>query len=115
MQDFRNVDTWNKAHGLVLRVYHETKSLPRDEVFGITMLLRRSATAIASRIAEGCGREINSDFAVDLRKAAAHCSELEYLVLLARDLHLWTPTLSEELMASAVEIRKMTFGLLRKL
>ena len=110
MQDFRNVDAWKKAHGLALRIYQETKSLPRDETLGITMQLRRSATAIASQIAGGCGSEGNCDFAVDLRKAAAQCSELEYLVLLTKDLALWPPTLSDELMASAVEVRKMIFN-----
>ena len=110
MQDFRNVDAWKKAHGLALRIYEETKSLPRDETFGITMQLRQSATAIASQIADGCGSEGNGGFAVDFRKAAGHCSELEYLVLLTKDLALWPPTLSDELMASAVEVRKMIYN-----
>jgi len=81
MQDFRNIDTWKKAHGLTLRVFEETKSLPRDETFGITMLLRRSATSIASQIAESCRRGDKVEAAADLRKAAASCGELEYLVL----------------------------------
>lgn len=110
MQDFRAVDTWKLAHGLVLRIYQETKSLPRDETFGITMQLRQSATAIASQISEGCATKQDEEFAGDFHKAAAHCAQLEYLILLAKDLALWPPALSDELMASAIEVRKMIFN-----
>jgi len=37
MQDFKNVGAWKKAHLLVLRVYQETNTLPREEIFGVTM------------------------------------------------------------------------------
>jgi four helix bundle protein len=105
MQDFRNEDTWKKAHSLALRVYEETKSLPRDETFGIIMQLRQNATAIASAIAAGCGSDENSQAAVDLRQAAARCCELEYMILLAKDLGFWPPTLCHELTMSAAGIR----------
>jgi four helix bundle protein len=82
------MEVWEKAHSLVLDVYRETKGFPREELFGITMQLRRSAVAIATRIAEGCGRDGNVDFAVDLRRAKSSFSELEYGILLARDLGL---------------------------
>jgi four helix bundle protein len=110
MQDFQTVDTWKRAHGLVLRIYQETKSLPRDETFGITMQLRQSATAIASQITGSCAKQENKEFAGDFHKVAAHCTELEYLILLAKDLALWPPALSDELMASAIEVRKMIFN-----
>jgi four helix bundle protein len=79
------------------------------------MQLRRSATAIASRIAEGCGREGNVDFMVDLRKAVASCNEVEYLLLLAKDLEYMKHEVYEQLTAETIEIRKMLRGLLRKL
>ena len=56
MQDFKNIGAWEKAHALVLSVYRETQTMPREEVFGITMQLRRVATAMATRLAEGSGR-----------------------------------------------------------
>jgi len=115
MQDFRNVEAWVKAHELVLRIYRETGAMPHEEAFGITFQLRRSAIAIATRIAEGCGRENNIDFANDLRRAIASCNELEYLVLLARDLQLWSAELSDELITNTIQTRKMTYGFLRKL
>jgi len=115
MQDFRNVDVWAKAHAVVLSIYRETLSLPKDEVFGVTIQLRRAAASIATRIAEGSGRTSNIDFAMDLRRAAASCNELEYLVLLARDLSYWKPEIADRLIADIVEVRKMIHGLLRKM
>jgi four helix bundle protein len=70
---------------------------------------------VATRIAEGCGRENNLEFAVDLRKGIATCSEVEYLVLLARDLEYLNSEICEKLTADVVEVRKMIYGLLRKL
>jgi four helix bundle protein len=113
MQDFRNVEGWGKAHALVLRTYRETVGMPKDEIFGMTMLLRRTAIAVATRIAEGSGRNQNLEFAVDLRKAAASCNEMEYLIVLARDLTFWKPELAASLIEDTVEVRKMIFGLLR--
>ena len=112
MQDFQKIDAWRKAHALVLAVYRETQSMPREEIFGVTNQLRRSALAIASRIAEGSG---GVEFAVALRKAQASCNELEYLILVARDLGYWKPEAGERLTVDTIEVRKMTHGLLRKL
>jgi four helix bundle protein len=112
MQDFRNLDAWSKAHRLVLSVYSATRALPREEIFGITMQLRRAATAVPMRIAEACGGEAH-EMARELRKAAAMTSDLEYLLLLAGDLELFNGPLKERLMTDVVEVRKMIFGLIR--
>lgn len=75
-----------KAHALALAVHKATQTFAREEVFGLTLQLRRGSVAVAARIAEGCGRESNVELASDLRRAAALCSEVEYHLLLARDL-----------------------------
>jgi four helix bundle protein len=106
---------WKKAHALVLAVYLETQAMPREEVFGVTNQLRRSSVAIATRIAEGSGRDTNVEFSIDLRKAQVSCNELEYLTLVARDLGYWKTEICEHLTISTIEVRKMTHGLLRKL
>jgi four helix bundle protein len=115
MQDFRNIDAWRLAHKVTLSLYRETLSLPKEEVFGVTIQLRRSATAIATRIAEGAGRSAVTEFAGDLRRAAASCNELEYLIVLARDLGYWKPDVANGLIDDTVEVRKVIFGLLRRM
>jgi four helix bundle protein len=86
MKDFRNLDVWNKAHQLTLDVYRGTGSFPLDERFGLTSQIRRSAASIAANIAEGCGRTGNAEFHRFLPMAIGSASELEYHILLARDL-----------------------------
>jgi four helix bundle protein len=99
----------------VLAIYRATQTLPKEELFWVTMQLRRTATAIPARIAEGCGRDSNAEFVVDLRRGQAACNETEYLLLLAKDLGYLKAEMHENLNAETVEVRKMLYGLLRKL
>jgi four helix bundle protein len=50
---FRDLIVWRKAHEFVLAVYRESASFPRNELFGFTAQLRRSAISIPANIAEG--------------------------------------------------------------
>ena len=100
---------------MVLAIYGATGELPSSENFGLTHQLRRSAANVATRIAEGCGRDSNAEFAVELRRAKAAASELEYLLLLAHDLRYVGEERHRELTESVVEVRKMISGLLRRL
>ncbi len=92
MQNFRELKVWNKAHAVTLAAYSATESFPASERYGLTSQMRRAATSIAANIAEGCGRSSDADFARFLHVALGSASELEYLVLLARDLRLITNT-----------------------
>jgi four helix bundle protein len=99
----------------VLAVYRASQALPKEEVFGVSMQMRRTSAAIATRIADGCGRDSDPEFAVELRRALASTNEVEYLILLAKDLGHLKPELHDSLTAETVEVRKMIYGLLRKL
>ena len=115
MRDFRGIDVWRKAHELALAVYRVTDSLPKSEVFGITVQLRRAAIAVPTRIADGCGRDGDVEFASQLHKARAASSELEYLLLLSRDLGYLPVEIYEGIREQVVTVRKMLSGLLRRL
>ena len=79
------------------------------------MQMRRTSTAIATRISDGCGRDSDPAFAAELRRALAACGETEYLLLLAKDLGYLKAEMHESLSSETVEVRKMLYGLLRKL
>jgi four helix bundle protein len=79
---------WQKAHQLALHVYSATSPFPHQELYGLTSQLRRAAVSVPANIAEGCGRTSDRDFARFLQIAAGSASELEYHLLLARDLQL---------------------------
>ncbi len=115
MQNFKELSVWKRAHQLVLRVYRVSREMPQSENFGLILNLRRSATHQATRIAEGAGRPADSEFAAELNRARAANHELEYLLLLSRDLHFLDCNLHDELAAEVIEVRKMISGLVKRL
>ena len=54
--EYKELDVWIAGRKLVKEVYEISKSFPKEEQFGITNQIRRSAISIPSNIAEGCGR-----------------------------------------------------------
>ena len=61
MKGFKSLKVWTKAHEMTLAVYELTRQFPREELFGLTSQLRRSAASIGANIAEGCGRRSNGE------------------------------------------------------
>ena len=88
MKDFRDLQVWQKAHQLTLTVYRLTASFPQTEWYGLTTQLRRSSASVAANLAEGCGRNGDAELARFCSIAMGSASELEYHLLLARDLKL---------------------------
>lgn len=91
MKDFRDLKVWPAAHQITLTVYRCTRDFPREETYGIVSQLRRCSASVAANIAEGCGRSGNAEFGRFLIMAMGSASELEYFLLLARDLGYRTP------------------------
>ena len=114
-KDFRELKVWQKAHPLTLAVYAATRRFPREELYGLTSQLRRSSSSIAPNLAEGCGRGSDADFAHFCWRAMGSASELESLLLLARDLGLLDSQPSPDLDAATTEGKRMLAGLLQKL
>ncbi len=115
MKDFHELQVWQKAHQLAFAVYHITGSFPREELYGLTSQLRRSCSSIPANLAEGCGRNGDAEFARFCSIAAGSASELEYQLLLAKDLELIKPRNYEELAQRTTEVKRMLSALLQKL
>jgi four helix bundle protein len=86
VKDFRELKVWEKAHEFALRAYRLTETFLKHELFGMTSQIRRCGSSIPANIAEGCGRLGNSELHRFLQIACGSASELEYHILLARDL-----------------------------
>ena len=115
MSDFRKLKVWEKAHALALRTYTVTKSFPREETYGMTSQLRRAAVSIGSNLAEGAGRGTRKEFGYFLRIALGSTQEIQYQLLLARDLG-WIPEVEySALESSSREVRAMLDSLRRSL
>jgi four helix bundle protein len=115
VKDFRELKVWQKAHELTLSVYRVTAAFPREELYGLTSQLRRASASIAANLAEGCGRSGDAEFARFCSMAMGSASELEYHLLLAKDLKLIKPADYEELAPRATELKRMLTALIQKL
>ena len=115
MRDFRQLAVWEKSHLLTLNVYKASSTFSPTELYGLTSQIRRSALSIPSNIAEGCGRDTEADFARFLQIALGSASELEYQLLLSRDLHYLADDLYEELSVNVTEVKRMLAGLLGRI
>ena len=115
MQDFRKLKVWAKAHALTLDIYRASKLFPREEMYGLTSQMRRASVSIGANIAEGVCRKGDVDFARFLQIGLGSASELEYHLLLARDLELFGTEDYQRLSAEAVEVKRMLASLMQKL
>lgn len=86
MRDFRKYKVWEQGHAITLNMYKTTQTFPKSEEFGIKSQMRRASYSIPSNIAEGCGRESDAEFKRFLIISQGSASELEYFLILAKDL-----------------------------
>jgi four helix bundle protein len=114
MQDFRKLKVWQKSHSVVLSVYQATAGFPRNELFGLTSQMRRSAYSIPTNIAEGCGRGSDADFARFLQMAMGSACELEYQLLLASDLRYVAQEIALLITQEVTETKRMLSALIKK-
>jgi len=74
MKGFKELKVWQKAHEMTLDVYCATRGFPREELYGLTSQLRRSAASIGENIAEGCGRRSDGEMCWFLQIARGSAS-----------------------------------------
>jgi len=115
LQNFRDLKVWEKAHTLALATYAATANFPAAERFGLTSQMRRAAASVPANIAEGCVRSSHRDFARFLHTAMGSASELEYFVLLARDLKFVDGEMHDRLVRDLQEVKRMLTALIARL
>ena len=99
---------------MVLESYRITAGFPQDERFGVTSQLRRAATSIPTNIAEGSRRQGQQEYSRFLNIAQGSAAEVEYLLILSRDLGYISPAAFERLVADLDEVARMLHGLRSK-
>jgi four helix bundle protein len=115
MRDFRELKVWEKSHQLALKVYRASAGFPKDERYGLTSQVRRSAASIPANIAEGCGRDSPAELLRFCRIAMGSASELEYELLLAHDLDWLDDVRYRQIAEDLVTLRKMLNTFIQKL
>lgn len=111
MHDYTKLRIWNDGLDLVEEVYKVTGIFPKDERFGLTSQVRRSAVSMPSNIAEGAGRRTSGEFKQFLGIAVGSSCELHTQLIIANRLGFMETNLLTELSARIIGIQKGVFKL----
>lgn len=115
MQDYRKLRVWQEAHALAVATYAVSALLSEPAAWPLRTQLLRAAISIPSNIAEGSGRGSDADFRRFLFHSLGSINELEYDLLLARDLG-FLPAAQQMRYAGQIEVvRRMLSGLISEL
>ena len=114
MQDYRSLRVWQLSHSLTLDVYRVTRNSMGRGNYALVSQLQRAAVSVGANIAEGCGRAGRRELARFLEIAAASAHELQYHLLLARDLGLLAAPDWLGLDAKTTSVKRMLTVLVRR-
>jgi four helix bundle protein len=109
---YKDLIAWQHGMKLVLSVYRVTKAFPKEETYGLTSQIRRSAVSIPSNIAEGQGRLSKGGMRQFLGQARGSLLELETQVQIARELGYVSKTDGDGLLKSSSELGRILNGLI---
>jgi four helix bundle protein len=111
VKDYRELIAWQKAMDLVVAAYRLTAGFPKEEMYGLSIQIRRSAVSIPSNIAEGQARNTTRDFLHFLSIAYGSVKELETQVLISERLCYINANVRDSLLKSTIEVARLISGL----
>jgi len=111
MKNHKDLEVWKESINLVKLIYEVTKKLPKDEIFGLTLQIKKSVISIPSNIAEGAARQSNKEFIQFLYIALGSLSELETQLIIANNLNF--VNIDNSILELIEKIRKMIIGLIK--
>jgi four helix bundle protein len=115
IQSFRDLQIWQKSMQLAVSVYRLTDEFPREERYGLTSQIKRSAVSIPSNIAEGQGRLNLGEFRQFLGIARGSNSELQTQLAIARTLGFGNAESLHDAEGLSHEVGKMIFAFMGSL
>lgn len=114
MIDFKTLRVWEAFHKITLRIYSITKQFSHEEVYGLTAQIRRASASVPTNIAEGCGRYSDAELLRFLVIAMGSACELEYQLLLSKDLSYINTNDYENMMEELITAKKMLNAFIQK-
>jgi four helix bundle protein len=115
INSYRDLVVWQEAMNLAEAAYRTTARFPREEAYGLTAQLRRSAASVPANIAEGYGRDSKGAYVQHLRVAQGSLKEFETHLLLAERVGLVDNVILAPLLAKSEMIGKMLRSLIRSI
>jgi four helix bundle protein len=114
MQDYKKLIVWQKSHAFALQLYKETQVFPKEERYGITSQMRRSALSIPANIAEGCERLTDKESRQFFQISLGSLHETEYYLLFCKGLNYINETIFNDLNKKILtEVKRMLIKLIQ--
>ena len=113
MGEFSKLHVWRKAHALALNVYRVATRIRNPNNASLRTQMIRAAMSIPTNIVGGRGQESDRDFRRFLRYSLNSSSELEYHLVMARDIGAISVKDVRSLFDQLIEVRRMLYGLIR--
>jgi len=111
---YEDLRVWRRAMDLVLEVYRYNALFPKQEIYGLTSQMRRSAVSVPSNIAEGKGRFSRKELLQFLFHARGSLLELRTQITIARELGFLSAPEGESLTQHACEVGRLLNGLINR-
>jgi four helix bundle protein len=115
IKSYNDLIAWQKAIELVRDVYKATQGFPKEEMYGLTSQIRRSAVSIPSNIAEGQARNTKGEFIQFLGIARGSIAELDTQVIISSQLGYLSNETTNDLKDKIAIVNKLNNGLIRSL
>jgi len=115
IKSYKDLNIWKRSIVVVEDIYKITKNFPKEEIYGLTSQLRRSAVSIPSNISEGFARFYNKEYRQFLFISLGSCAELSTQIIIALRLGYFEKKKADQLLKEIDEISKMTMSLIKKL
>jgi four helix bundle protein len=115
MNNYKDLKIWQKSVDLAVRIYEITQSFPKEEMYGLTMQMRRSAVSISSNIAEGAGRNSKKEFNNFLGISNGSACELETQLIISHRAKLIDQSIFTSIQLQIEEVQKMNWSLKKSL
>ena len=112
---YTDLKEWQKAMDLSVDVYRKVRSLPQEELYGLSNQMRRAVVSIPSNIAEGNQRSTTREYIHFLSIAKGSLGELETQIRLCERLNNMSNSETESLITQCSEIGRMLNGLMKRL
>jgi|SRR5688572_22072579 len=111
MHKLQDLKIWHKSLELCEAVYKATADFPKEEKYGLTAQIRRSAVSISSNIAEGAGRNTDGEFCQFLGMSNGSSYELQTQLMIANRLKLMNDNTTNPLLVTIDQLQKMNYKL----
>lgn len=115
MKTFRDLLIWQKAMNLVTNTYQITEKFPKEELFGLTSQIRRSAISLPSNIAEGYGRDSNKELLRFINIAIGSLFEFQTQIEIAKNINYLNENEFKNLYEETRELEAMIISFSKRL